>query len=117
MAGGWYLQMSQRTEQVASLLVTEVSTILSRDLEAPRDSLITIMRATVSPDLKNATLFVSVLPENKRGTTLTILKHKTSELQRILQKRMSMKFVPRLRWEIDLTTSKYAAIDEALNNR
>lgn len=106
--------MSQRTEQVGSLLVHEISSIIARELEPPRDCLITVMRAEVTPDLKHAKIFVSILPDNRTGTALEILKKNTGMVQKLLNQRLQMKFSPRISWELDLTTRKYAAIDEAL---
>ena len=106
--------MSHRSEQVASVLQKEVSAIIAKDLEPPRDCLITIMRATVSPDLKHATLFVSILPDNKTGSAMTLLERKKGEIQHLLNKKLTMKFSPRIHWELDLTTRKYDAIDRAL---
>lgn len=107
--------MSQRTEQVGALLQKEISAIIARDIEPPRDCLITIMRATVSHDLKHATLFVSILPDNKTGSAMSLLERKKGEIQHILNQKLTMKFSPRIHWELDLTTRKYAAIDEALH--
>lgn len=105
--------MSQRTEQVASVLVHAISEIITRELE-PRDFLITVMRADVTPDLKHATIYVSVLPDNRTGSALELLKRETREIQYKLNEVMTMKFTPRITWDIDLTNIKYAAIDEAL---
>ena len=53
--------MSHRPDQVASLLEHRVSEILARDFEAPEGSMVTVMRAEISPDLKTAKIFVCQL--------------------------------------------------------
>ena len=106
--------MSHRPDQVASLLEHQVSEILARDFEAPEGSMVTVMRAEVSPDLKTAKIFVSVLPENRTGSALEALRKQTRDVQRQLNSALSMKFFPRITWELDVTTRKYAAVDEAL---
>ena len=106
--------MSQRTAQVGSLLEHHISEILVRELEPPQGCLITVMRAEVTPDLKHASIFVSVLPDNKTVTAMSMLKLKTGEIQHLLNRRLTMKFSPRIKWELDLINRKYAAIDEAL---
>ena|SRR3989344_7017670 len=108
--------MSHRTEQVASLLEHHISEILLREIEPPQGCLITVMRAEVTPDLKHAKIFVSILPENKTGSALEILRKKTRDVQHLLNQRLTMKFSPLITWELDLTTRKYAAIDEALKS-
>src|SRR3989338_2258605 len=108
--------MSHRTEQVGEVMQREISAIIARDIEPPRDCLITVMRAEVTPDLKHAKIFVSILPENKTGSALEILRKKTRDVQHLLNQRLTMKFSPLITWELDLTTRKYAAIDEALKS-
>ena len=109
--------MSHRTEQVNSLLVTEISKIIARGIEPPQGSLITVMRAEVTPDLKEAKIFVSILPEAKTGTALELLKRRTGEVQRVLNKKLTMKFSPHISWGLDVTTRKYAALDDALKSK
>src|SRR3989338_2136711 len=106
--------MSHRTEQVGEVMQREISAIIARDIEPPRDCLITVMRAEVTPDLKHAKIYVSILPENKTGSAMRVLEHNTREVQRLLNSRLTMKFSPRIKWEVDLINVKYAAIDEAL---
>lgn len=106
--------MSHRTDRVASTMVTEISRVLTRDFEPPAGCLITVMRAEVAPDLKHATVFVSILPEHATKTTLGALIRFTRHVQMAVNKKFTMKFVPKIRWELDFTTRKYAAIDEAL---
>lgn len=106
--------MSQRTEQVASLLQHHISEILVREVEPPEGCLITVMRAEVTPDLKNAKIFISILPDNKTGSALKILERNTRDIQKLLNARLTMKFSPRITWALDITTRKYAAIDDAL---
>ncbi len=108
--------MSQRTEQVNSLLIREISQILARDMEPPIDCMITIMRAEVTPDLKHAKIFVSILPDNKTGSGMEALRRMKKEVQHMLNKKLTLKFSPQIHWELDLTTRKYAAIDEALKS-
>jgi len=109
--------MTQRTLQVGELLLREISQIIAREVEPPHDCLITVMKVEVTPDLKLAKVFVSILPENKTGSALEKLKRQTSEVQRLLNSRLTMKFSPRIEWAVDLTNVKYAQIDDALKQK
>ena len=60
--------MTNRKEKVAELIKEKVAEFLSR--ENNRTSLITVTSANASPDLKKATVFITVLPENKEKTAL-----------------------------------------------
>lgn len=106
--------MSKRTEQVAELLLQEINKILVRDFEAPLGTFVSVSVATVAPDLKNATAYLSIMPSNKIGTVLEAVKRFTPHIQRIVNKTLKMRFVPRINWEIDERDLKYAIIDEAL---
>lgn len=108
--------MSKRTDQVASLLVREINNFLVKNFESPSGTLVSVSRCTVSPDLKNATAYLSILPHNKVGTCLEAVRRYTSAVQRHINRKLEMKFVPQLTWEIDDTDIKYEAIDNALQN-
>ena len=108
--------MSKRTEQVAELLRIEANNILIRDFEPPMGSLVSVSRITISPDLKNATAYLSVIPDNKLGSALSAVKKFNHHIHKELNKKIVTKIVPKLHWQIDDTDLKYKAIDEALNN-
>ena len=57
---------SQRLLRVSNLLRAEISTILLRKIKDPRISLTTITEIDVAPDLKNATIFVSVYGDSEQ---------------------------------------------------
>ncbi|MDO8261450.1 MAG: ribosome-binding factor A, partial [Candidatus Magasanikbacteria bacterium] len=58
-----------RMDQINELLREELSILMSRETPIP-NGLITITRVKCSPDLKNATILISVLPENVSGSAL-----------------------------------------------
>ncbi len=106
--------MSKRTEQVAELLRQEINNILVRDFEAPKDTLVSVSEVTVAPDLKNATAYLSVIPDNKLGSALEAVKKFSPHIQHEIGKHLAMKITPKIRWQIDERDLKYKAIDEAL---
>ncbi|MEI7554752.1 30S ribosome-binding factor RbfA [Candidatus Chlorohelix sp.] len=94
--------MSRRTEQVAEMIKEIVSTLIQRDLRDPRLSFVTITRAEVSPDLKHAKLFFSVMGnEESRKDTFKALKGASGYLRRELFRHLQMKYVPELHFEFD----------------
>jgi ribosome-binding factor A len=101
-------------EQVNELLRAELANLLSR--ESPLDdALITITRVKCSPDLKNATVLISVLPENLSGTALKKLRAQNSYFNANLKKNIKIKFIPKLRWKIDSQERYAASIDQVLD--
>lgn len=97
-------------------MTQEINNIMLRDFEPPQGCLITISKTETAADLKHAKVFVSVLPESKAGTALTALRKNAGHIQGVLNKKLKMKYVPRIDWEFDETNIKLAAIDEALKN-
>lgn len=108
--------MSKRTEQVAELLRSAINQIIIKDFESPKGTLVSVSEVTISPDLKNATALVSVIPNNKIGSALEAIKKFTGHVQRELGAYISIKITPHINFELDERDLKYKAIDEALEN-
>ena len=93
---------SQRLQRVSNLLRAEISTILLRKIKDPRISLTTITEINVAPDLKNATIFVSVYGNSEQqekvmqglGSAANFIR---SELMRVLDLRP----IPQLQFKLD----------------
>lgn len=107
--------MSKRCEQVASELQHQLSEIINRELETPLDCLITILKVIVSPDLKIAKIYISVLPENKRGTGLDYLNKTNNFIRNKLRSKIHLYTLPELRFFIDEGEIKRREVCEALD--
>ncbi|MEM8783142.1 MAG: 30S ribosome-binding factor RbfA [Planctomycetota bacterium] len=112
--------MSHRIAQVESLLKRTVSTVLQRGLGDPRTqgTLISVTKVDVSPDLKHATVFVSVLPERHQTRAVHALKDATMHIQHQTKKAVALRVVPHLLFKLDQGLKKeaqtLAAINEAM---
>jgi ribosome-binding factor A len=53
--------VSQRTSRVDELLREEITRILSRDVEDPEIGFVTVTSIDVTPDLRHASVWVSVI--------------------------------------------------------
>jgi len=93
--------MSQRLEKINELIHHKLSEIISKELEFPINSLVTITRVETSPDIKYGKVYISVLPDNMRGSCLKIFKKNSHRLHKILKKEMLTKFTPNLKFLID----------------
>ena len=66
--------MSERTKRLDELLREEISTIVAREIADPRVGFVTITDVEVSPDLRHANVWVSVIgSEEERRLTLKAL--------------------------------------------
>jgi ribosome-binding factor A len=112
--------MSHRIAQVESLLKRTVSTVLQRGLGDPRTqgTMISVTDVDVSPDLKHATVSVSVLPDRHESRAIHALTDATMHIQHQTKKAVALRVVPHLRFKLDKGLKKeadtLAAINEAM---
>lgn len=90
--------------------------ILSRDVEFPRSFFVTVSRAEVADDAESAKVWISVMPVTHEEAALKIIKAKIGDIQDILNKRLVMKFVPKLTFRVDSSTERAAQINHILDS-
>jgi len=95
--------MTIRTERINETLRTEISQLLLKDINDPRlDGIITITEVSVSPDLKNAQVFISVLgTQQQQDEALEGMKSAASFLRRSLRNRIMLRNTPFLSFKLD----------------
>jgi|GEM_PF-570834 len=106
---------SHRLEQLNSLLVQEVSQLVRREVEFEDGVFVTISRAIVAPDAESAKVFVSVFPDEKSEGALKAITDRIMHLQGLLNKRLHMKFVPKLVFALDHAEEKVASLNALLD--
>ena len=104
-----------RNEKVANFIKELAAQFLER--ENDRTSLITVMSATLSPDMKRATIFITVLPDSKEQPALLFVKRKLGELRESLKKNLPIKIIPFLDVAIDLGEKNRQKIDKLLREK
>ncbi len=97
---------SKRIAQVNELIKQELGYLFVREIEFPKGMIVTITRVESSPELNDAEVYITVLPQNRRGTALETIKKKRGSIQHLLIRRLSMRSVPQLRYAIDTETEK-----------
>ena len=107
--------MTDRNDKVANAIKELAALFLER--ENNRTSLITVISATVSPDLKRATIFITVLPSSKEADALNFVKRQLKDLREFLKKNLSIKIIPFLDVAIDLGEKNRQKIDELLREK
>lgn len=98
-----------RLERVNALLRREVGEALFKVFAGePIDlAAITITRVEAARNLRSATVAVSVFGhEHERGALLRKLANKAKELQALINRDLSLKYTPRLRFELDGSVEK-----------
>lgn len=107
--------MIQRNEKVANLIKELSAQFLER--ENNHTSLITVTSCNTSPDLKRATIFITVLPDEKEHDALDFAKRKRADLRQYLKKNMTTKIVPFIDIQIDRGEKNRQKIDELLREK
>ncbi len=106
--------MSERIKKLNNLLRDEVGKILKSELELEAGILVTVVRAVVSPTLEHATIWISVFPESKKEAVLKKISRQIYSFQQILNRRLIMRPVPKIRFEIDRTEEEAARIEKLI---
>lgn len=92
---------SERMLKVNELIYHKISEYIAKEVEMPENVFITLSRVEVTPDLRHAKVFISVIPDNKRGTALRLMKKHQSKIKKSLAKYLKMKFIPSPSFVID----------------
>jgi len=106
--------MSKRIQRVNQLIKKELSQILLREVDFPKDILVTITRVDTSPNLRESKVFISTVPEDKTQRVLKTLNQKIYELQQKINRRLKMRPVPRIRFSEERETAEAGRIEELL---
>lgn len=114
--------MTRRTERINDLLREEIAELVRREVKDPRlGGLVSILEVQVSPDLKNAKVYVSVLgTDEEKASTFVALDAAAHFIQRQLGKRLTIRRTPELTFVADETIQEGARImgllDDALGS-
>jgi len=95
--------MTHRIQRLNSLLRHEISELLQRQVKDPRlGSFVTVTEVSISPDLRQARIFVSRIgSEEEKQETLSALASASSFFRRELTKRLRLRRIPELSFQWD----------------
>jgi ribosome-binding factor A len=106
---------SPRTRRVGELIQAELSEIILRELKDPRIGFVTITGVDVTPDLRHADVFISVLGSKRdRDASLAALQNSAGFLRKELASRIEMKYFPDLKFKIDPSIEAGMKIDKII---
>ena len=106
----------RRPERLAEQIKEEVSLIIAGEMEDPRIGFVTVTGAKISPDLRHAKIFVSVLgTEEEVAGSLKALNHASGFIRHQLGSALRLKRTPELHFVYDETIQTAARIEELLS--
>lgn len=105
---------SHRIEKVESLVKQEVSNIILYKLQHPLFGFTTITRVKLTPDLRMAYIYISVLEKQKREITLQKITESGSVIRAELASRIQLRYAPELKFFLDESLDYVEKIENLL---
>lgn len=106
---------SQRQQRVQHLVRAEIMEIIERDLQDPRLGLVSVTEVLVSPDLRQARVFVSVYgDEHSQHETMEALESATRYIRTELFKRLDLRYPMELTFMYDESLARGSRVLELL---
>jgi len=110
---------TQRQIRVGEEIRRALATIFQRGechAHSIHDVSITVSEVRISPDLKNATVFVMPLGGKGKETLIENLTEIAPELRRLVSSHMKMKFSPKLYFKLDTSFDEAHRIETLLKH-
>lgn len=104
--------MNFRLQRINDLLREEISKILLKEIDFENNCIVTVTRADTAPNFSKSKIFFTVIPETKEKYVLSQIKNNIYDIQKIINKKLKMKYVPRLFFEIDTGAKNLYKIDK-----
>jgi len=105
--------MKHRLLRVNELVKRELSSIIVREITF-ESAIVTINQVDVTPDLKNAHVFVSVLGGETPASVMAKLEENRVTLQNELARHVVLKYTPHLTFHLDNSVERGTRIIEIL---
>jgi ribosome-binding factor A len=107
---------NRRQRQVAELLHQEISLLIQRQVRDPRLGLVTVTDVEVTPDLRLAHIYVSVMGgDDEVRQAMAGLKSATGFFRHELGSALSLRFIPELSFRLDKSLEQGLRIDQLLD--
>ena len=107
---------SRRVQKPAEAIREVVSMAILADLKDPRIQNVTVTHVEVSPDMRQAKVYVSVMGDEKaQQLSLHGLQSSAGYLQQKIAKRIDTRYTPRIMFELDMGVKKSIAIARLLD--
>lgn len=105
----------KRIDRVGHLIQMELSQLVLHRMKDPRIGVVTILHVDVTPDLRSARVFYSVLGnEEQRKDTQTALEKGSGFLQREIGSALQLRYTPKLHFVFDDSYDRGQEIDKVI---
>lgn len=104
----------ERIQRVNQLIKRELSQLILREANFPKNILVTITRVITSPNLTEGNVFISAVPDKEIKKVLEILNRRIYDFQQKINRRLRMRPVPRIKFLEDKEAAEAGRIEEIL---
>jgi ribosome-binding factor A len=104
---------TRRSERIADVIRLELARVLREEVRDPRVGFVTLTDVQLSPDLRNARVYVSTLDQDEQGT-LDALERATPFIRRALGQSAGLRFTPSLYFVYDHSLATGSRVESLL---
>lgn len=107
----------KRADRIADLILKELAEVLLRRVKDPRLAEITLTNVKVSPDLRHAKVYYSLLGDEEKKTEAAVgLESARGFVKRELGKRLQLRRMPDISFYFDASLEHGSHIDRLLGD-
>lgn len=110
------MKESNRMNRIDEELKKEISNIINYELNNPKvTGLISVTKVKVTPDLRYARVYISMINEKNQKATLAALKQSAGYIRTLVAKKVNLRTTPEIIFEFDESIEYGAKIDSIIN--
>jgi ribosome-binding factor A len=96
----------------------ELADLIQRELKDPRVGFVTVTEVRMSPDIKHASVYVSIFEgaDERKQESIDALQRAEGFLRHSLGRRLRLRYVPALKFVVDDTLDHSARIEQLLGD-
>ncbi|MDO8529591.1 MAG: ribosome-binding factor A [bacterium] len=106
--------MPHRIEKINKLIKQQLAEIITREINFKPGVFLTISKVDTARDLRYTRISVSIFPEKEDSYAMETLRKETYHLQGELNKKLSLKIMPKMEFLIDKTEFKADVVEKLL---
>jgi ribosome-binding factor A len=107
--------MASKTERVQSIITRSLAEIIQFKVKDPRLGFVSIPEVKVSNDFSHAKIYVSFLKDEDILPGMEVLEKSKGFIRSELAKRLDIRRVPELSFELDETYKKAKELEDLIN--
>ncbi len=107
------MKQEGRGKRVAEEIRKKIADLLLKGVKDPRIGFVSVMEVRMSPDLRYATVYVSLFgSEKERKSSLIGLQQSSGWIRREIGRTLRLRYIPEIRFEADTTLDTAFRLEE-----